>query len=107
MQRWNPFFFEEITSPLSIAYRCESPFFVGKNLEARKKIKRYIVESYGLRSAFVHHGKERKDDKVLLELMRITLSTMLGLMVNISRFESKDKFLDSLDDHLYSSRTDS
>ena len=55
----------------------------------------------------MHHGKERKDDKVLLELMRITLSTMLGLMVNISRFESKDKFLDSLDDHLYSSRTDS
>lgn len=72
-------------------------FFIGDIAEKRKAIIKSVKNIYAIRSSFIHHGVTIENYKVMKEFMWYAWTTITCLISAIPRFQTKEAFLDAID----------
>jgi hypothetical protein len=73
-------------------------FLVGNSLEARKAVVSNAVETYRLRSSFIHHGHSIQDLDALSTFMLNAWTCFTVLLRNASRYQTRDQLITALED---------
>lgn len=73
--------------------------FSAEQLDKRKAILRNIKTVYGLRSNYLHHGHSISEIKEIKEFLYTIWLFFVKLLQHADAFQSKDEFLEWLDDH--------
>ncbi|MGL1890000.1 MAG: HEPN domain-containing protein [Spirochaetaceae bacterium] len=91
------------TEPLTQNISERIAFIVGNTADERVKIVKLIKKIYGLRSRYVHHGKQPIDQmEVLDEFLHVVWVFYTILVQNINRFETINDFLEVIENKKYS-----
>lgn len=88
------------TEPIQSAISERVAFVSGKNPAQRSEIARLLKHVYGLRSRFVHHGREPvelEDIRAVKQLLYFTWTFFYKVIFATRKFKSKGEFLDSLE----------
>jgi len=86
------------TEPIQQNLGERMAMLVGKSLEERKRVIANLKEVYKIRSAFIHHAQTVSDTELLSEFMPHAAIAIITIMINHTRFSTKDKFIQQLDD---------
>lgn len=73
--------------------------FSSHKLEERKSIIKTMKSAYKIRSLYLHHGHTSAELKLVAEFMMCVAVFFRSLIANVGKFDSKEEFLDAIDDH--------
>jgi len=73
-------------------------FLIGETKEKRVAIKDNVLEIYGHRSAFIHHGHSIEDLDLLATFMRNSWTCFNVLLVYMDHYQTKGQLIDALED---------
>lgn len=77
-------------------------FFMGNSLVERKRILKLVKTIYAFRSNYLHHGLNDYDLDQITDFLKFIWMFFTKLVNSVSRFETKEEFLNNLDDLKYS-----
>jgi hypothetical protein len=69
------------------------------NLTDRKNLIKTTRSVYALRSNYLHHGKNSENTEIIEEFMKFVCFFYMTLLQNIDRYDTKEEFLNAIDDH--------
>ena len=73
-------------------------FFLGKDIDGRKRIMKNFKDTYTLRSKFIHHGKTIQDIETFKEFLDIARLLFLKLLTNQKKYSSIQELIDEIED---------
>lgn len=73
-------------------------FLIREDKNSRKKIIQNVKEVYGYRSRFFHHGHGMEEIESISEFMTSAWESILLIVKNSDRFETKDEFISAIED---------
>ena len=85
------------SSPIQDTISRRLAFFLGKDINSRKKIIRIFKKTYDLRSKFIHHGKTIQDLETFKEFLEIARSFFMKLLINQKKYENLQELVDEID----------
>lgn len=71
---------------------------IGRTLEERKNIVETVRSVYGIRSNFLHHGKQTDQIEKISRFLRDARLVFRGVLANVPQFHDKKDFILAIDD---------
>ena len=69
--------------------------------EERKKIIKTIKQIYAIRSRYLHHGRVSSELELISDFMMLVWRFYITLLENITKFDTREKFLNAIDEIKY------
>jgi|JI10StandDraft_1071094.scaffolds.fasta_scaffold11337_9 hypothetical protein len=86
------------TEPIQQNLAERLAFFLKKGLDERKRVIKIVRGVYGMRSRYLHHGNSLSDLELMTDFLSIAWTFYFQLLVNVTKFQTKDDFICALDD---------
>lgn len=91
-------FLKNETEPVQQTIAERIAFFMSDRKSERRRIIGIIKAAYGLRSSFLHHGRNVEDVETLRVFMRTAWECFCYLIQNSDRFHTAEQLLSAIDD---------
>ena len=87
----------DTTEPIQQNLADRVAFLVSQDADRRMEVANLLKKVYGLRSSFVHHGRQITDLELLKNFMKTAWDFFHRLIRNIDQFPTKKDLLDTID----------
>lgn len=86
------------SEPIQSTVGLRLSFLSGQNIKDRKYVKKLVNDAYRVRSAYLHHGKRKKDFTLLKNLQLHVWIALRNVLVTRDNYSSQEELLKYIED---------
>lgn len=73
-------------------------FLLAHDIDSRKSCIKAVKDAYGIRSAYMHHGRSSEDKETIMDFLIIVFATITHIIENSLSYKTKNDFIKYVDD---------